>query len=76
MATQVTVKQKKEDIKGLLINHSIKDVQFGYNEVTLVLNGGNEIVIGSEMAGHDSSMLTVETYVTERKNTGRVELDF
>ena len=69
---QIEMKQK---VHSLLSNYTIKNVEFSYNQVTLVLNQGHEIVFESETFGDDESRLNVATYETKRIATGSVELD-
>jgi hypothetical protein len=65
----------KNKLLILLSNYTIKEVSFSYNQVTLVLNQGHEIVFESETFGDDESRLNVATYETKRIATGSVELD-
>jgi ribulose bisphosphate carboxylase small subunit len=70
--SQMDMKQK---VLSLLSNYTIKDVEFSYNQVTLVLNQGHEIVLESESIGDCESQLVVATYEVKRVATGLVELD-
>ncbi|MHA6145781.1 hypothetical protein [Bacillus licheniformis] len=63
----------KEDVKELLTEHPVIDVEFEYNSLTLVLQGGRELVIESSWF-YDESILSIDHIVTERKSIGRVEL--
>ncbi|MCY8256419.1 hypothetical protein MOC12_20895 [Bacillus spizizenii] len=64
----------KEDVKELLAKHPVIDVEFEYNTLTLVLQGGHELVIDSECTAFDESLLSISHIVTERKLVGSVEL--
>ncbi|WP_045513955.1 hypothetical protein [Bacillus amyloliquefaciens] len=64
----------KEDVKELLAKHPVIDVEFEYNTLTLVLQGGNELVIESECTTFDESLLTISHIVMERRLAGSVEL--
>ncbi|MDQ0976668.1 hypothetical protein QFZ31_006720 [Neobacillus niacini] len=68
-------KFNQEAIKTLLLNYPVKDIRFEYNTIILVLQAGREIEITSEMGSYDESTLSIEHYVIERKQVGRVELD-
>jgi len=70
--SQMDMKQK---VLSLLSNYTIKDVEFSYNQVTLVLNQGHEIVLEAETVDIDESRLNVATYEVKRVATGMVELD-
>jgi hypothetical protein len=67
--------EMKNKLHILLSNHVIKNVEFSYNTITLILNQGHEIVIQSETLGDDESQLVVATYETKRIATASVELD-
>lgn len=61
-------------LRELLVKNPVKDVRFEYNTVVLILSGGHEVEILSEME-FDTSCLTIEHYVVERKEVGRAELN-
>jgi hypothetical protein len=65
----------KLKVLSLLSNHVIKNVEFSYNTITLILNQGHEIVIEAESLGDHETQLVVATYETKRVATGSVELD-
>lgn len=64
----------KANLRELLVTHAVKDVRFEYNTIVLILDGGHELEFLSEM-DFDTSCLSVEHHVIERKQVGRVELD-
>jgi hypothetical protein len=69
------IKLTKEFLLELFINYPVKDIEFSYNQVTIILNQGHEIVLEAEMADYDECRLIVGTYETKRIATGKVELD-
>lgn len=70
--SQVDMKLK---LCSLFSNYSFKNIEFGYKQITIILNQGHEIVIEAETVCDDESQLVVATYETKRIATASVELD-
>jgi hypothetical protein len=65
----------KDTITQLITANQVKAVSFDINEVTLILNGGKEIVFIAESQGYDGCTLNASIYETVRKQVGEVDLD-
>jgi predicted kinase len=62
-----------EKIKELLLKYPVKDVIFGYDELTLVLSSGHEITIDSCYDDYDErSVLEILAFEVKKEKVEKV----